>query len=165
MLKQLTAIISILIASFSFAQNRMSPELLWQLGRVNGLGLSKDGKYVIYSVGIPNAAENKTSRKTYLMPIDGGQQVTITNPDSLLADKNISPDGKYILTNKEVKIKKVTGKDYYPELSKSNVYIFDNLMYRHWDTWEDGNFDHVFFMPSGLPANAKDIMPGQPYDC
>lgn len=165
MLKQLTTILSLLISSLSFAQNRMSPEFLWQLGRVSGLGLSKDGKYVVYSVGTPNAAENKTSRKTYLMPIDGGQQIAITNPDSLLANKNTSPDGKYMLTNKEVKIKKVTGKDYYPELSKSNVYIFDNLMYRHWDTWEDGNFDHVFFMPSGLPANAKDIMPGQPYDC
>ena len=165
MLKQLTTILLVLIASLSFAQDRMSPELLWKLGRVNGLGLSKDGKYVVYSVGTPNASENKTSRKTYIMPIDGGQQITITNPDSLLADKNISPDGKYILTNKEVKIEKVTGKDYYPELSKSNVYIFDNLMYRHWDTWEDGNFDHVFFMPLGLPANAKDIMPGQPYDC
>ena len=26
----------------------MTPELLWKLGRVSGLGVSKDGKYVLY---------------------------------------------------------------------------------------------------------------------
>jgi dipeptidyl aminopeptidase/acylaminoacyl peptidase len=165
MLKQFLTALSLLITCFSFSQNRMTPELLWQLGRVNALGISKDGKYVVYSVGTPNVAENKTSRKSYIIPVDGGQPVTISNPDSLLADKNISPDGKYILTNKDVKIKKVTGSDYYPELPKSNVYIFDNLMYRHWDTWEDGKFGHVFVTPAGKPEQEKDIMPGVPYDC
>jgi len=165
MRKQIIFSLSLLIATLSFAQNRLTPEMLWQLGRVSALGISKDGKYVVYAVGIPNVAENKTKRTSYIIPVAGGQPVVISNPDSLLNDKNISPDGKYSLTNKDVKIKSVTGSDYYPELSKSNVYIFDNLMYRHWDTWEDGKFDHVFFSPTADPSAAKDIMPGQPYDC
>lgn len=165
MLKQTATALLLLLASFSFAQNRMTPELLWKLGRVSGPGISKDGKYIVYSVATPNAAENKSSRKSYIIPIDGGQLTEISKPDSLLADKNISPDGKYMISNKEVKVKKVTGSDYYPELNKSNVYIFDNLMYRHWDTWEDGKFDHVFVTPVGKPAEGKDIMPDQPYDC
>jgi len=165
MLKQFTAIISLLIASVSYGQTHLTPESLWQLGRVSGLGVSKDGKYILYSVGIPNAAENKTSRKSYMIPVNGGQPIPVSKPDSLLADKNSSPDGKYILSNKEVKIKKITGSDYYPELPKSNVYIYDNLMYRHWDTWEDGKFDHVFVTPAGNPALEKDIMPGQPFNC
>ena len=165
MRNQLTAISALFIASFSFGQNRLTPEMLWQLGRVNGLGISKDGNYIVYSVGIPNAAENKTSRKSYIIPIDGGQPITISKPDSLLANKNVSPDGKYMLTNKEVKIKKTTGSDFYPALAKSNVYIFDNLMYRHWDTWEDGKFDHVFVTTLDKPAEEKDIMPDVPYDC
>jgi dipeptidyl aminopeptidase/acylaminoacyl peptidase len=165
MLKQFTAIVSLLIAAASYGQNRLTPESLWQLGRVSGLGVSKDGKYILYSVGIPNVAENKTSRKSYMIPIDGGQPVMISKPDSLLADKNISPDGKYFLSNREVKIKKITGSDFYPELPRSNVYIYDNLMYRHWDTWEDGKFDHVFVTPAGNPALEKDIMPGQPFNC
>ena len=165
MRNQFTAISALFIASFSFGQNRLTPEMLWQLGRVNGLGISKDGNYIVYSVGIPNAAENKTSRKSYIIPIDGGQPITISKPDSLLANKNVSPDGKYMLTNKEVKIKKTTGSDFYPALAKSNVYIFDNLMYRHWDTWEDGKFDHVFVTTLDKPAEEKDIMPDVPYDC
>ena len=165
MLKQFAVALLLLIASSTIAQDRLTPELLWKLGRVAGLGLSKDGKYIVYSVSTPNAAENKSSRKSFILPIEGGQPIAISKPDSLLADKNVSPDGKYLVSNKEVKVKKITGSDYYPELPKSNVYIFDNLMYRHWDTWEDGKFDHVFVSPVGKPGEEKDIMPVQPYDC
>jgi dipeptidyl aminopeptidase/acylaminoacyl peptidase len=142
----------------------MTPELLWKLGRVSGLGISKDGNWVIYSVSTPNAAENKSSRKTYRIPIQGGQGLLLSNPDSLLSNKNLSPDGKYLLSNEEVKVKNIYGKDYYPDLDKSNVFVLDDLMYRHWDTWEDGKFDHVFIKQVGSPADAKDIMAGEPYD-
>ena len=60
-----------------------------------------------------------------------------------------------------------SGSDLYPELTKSNVYIFDNLNYRHWDKWNTGSFNHVFFAPliNGKPGLPKDIMPGEPFDC
>ncbi len=150
-----------------FAQNKMTPELLWKLGRVSGLGVSKDGKYVLYSVSTPNAADNKSSRKTYAVPVNGGEPMPVSNADSMLNNDKISSDGKYLVSNAEVKIKKVTGKDYYSDLQKSNVYIFDNLNYRHWDTYEDGKFDHVMLSPmvNGKAGEAKDIMPGEAYDC
>ncbi len=145
----------------------MTPELLWKLGRVSALGISKDGKYILYSVGTPNAAENKTSRKTYAIPVAGGNPMPVGNADSMLANEKISPDGKYLISNAEVKIKKLTGKENYADLQKSNVYIFDALNYRHWDTYEDGNFDHVMLTPlqNGVAGTAVDLMPGEPYDC
>jgi dipeptidyl aminopeptidase/acylaminoacyl peptidase len=160
-------ILFLLCPLFVNAQNVMTPELLWQLGRVSGLGISKDGKYIVYSVSTPKAAENKSSSKIYMMPIEGGAATEITNKDSLLGNKNISADGKYLLSNKEVKIKNVKGSDYYPELTKSNAYIYDNLNNRHWDKWEDGAFDHVFVSPAGSSnmEESKDIMPNEPYDC
>ena len=39
------------------AQKLMTPELLWQLGRVSGIGISKDEKSVVYNVSTPNASE------------------------------------------------------------------------------------------------------------
>ncbi len=165
MRKQLITAVILLVAGACKAQNLLTPELLWQLGRVIGLGISKDGKYIVYSVATPDVNTNKSSHRTYMLPVAGGSPVIIDNPDSLLTDKNISPDGKYKISNQEVKVKKITGRDYYPELSKSNVYIMDNLMYRHWDTWEDGKFDHVFVTPMGNPGAEKDIMPGEPFDC
>ena len=153
-----------LLPIFLFAQNKMTPELLWKLGRVSGLGISKDGKYIVYSVSTPDWEANKSKRKSYMMPVNGGTPVEITNPDSLLNNKNLSPDGKYLLGNKEVKLKKVFGSDYYPELTKSNAQIYDNLNDRHWDQWEDGKFDHVFVTPVGKPEEEKDIMLNEPYD-
>jgi len=166
-MKQILFFSAVLLSLSVVAQNKMTPELLWKLGRVSALGISKDGKYIVYSVSTPNAAENKSSRKTYALPIAGGNPVSVSNPDSMLRNEKISPDGKYLISNAEVKVKKVTGKEYYPDLQRSNVYIFDNLAYRHWDTYEDGNFDHVMLTPlnNGVAGQPKDLMPGEPYDC
>jgi dipeptidyl aminopeptidase/acylaminoacyl peptidase len=150
---------------FSFAQNKMTPELLWKLGRVAGFGISKNGQYIVYAVSTPNVETNKSSRKFFIVPVNGGDAKEINDPDSLLNDKNISSDGKYVISNKEVKINKVAGKDFYPELSKSNAQVYDNLNDRHWDKWEDGSYDHVFVSPAGKSDEGKDIMPGEPYDC
>ena len=98
---------TLLISCTSFAQNNMTPELLWKLGRVSGLGVSSDGRYVLYSVSTPNAAENKSSRKTFAVPITGGNPIPVSNADSMLTNEKISPDGKYLISHAEVKIKKV----------------------------------------------------------
>ncbi|MEI8053917.1 MAG: S9 family peptidase [Bacteroidota bacterium] len=147
------------------AQNTMTPELLWKLNRISGLGVSIDKKFVVYNVSTPNVEINKSSSKKFFISIADGKIKSISNPDSLLKDETISPDGKYQLSDASVKIKDIKGEDYYPELSKSNVYIFDNLNNRHWDTWEDGNFDHIFLTEINNPKNKKDLMPGEAYDC
>jgi hypothetical protein len=109
------------------AQNIMSPELLWKLGRISPLGISKDEKNIIYKVSTPSVEENKSNSKYYLMPINGGNASEITDYKLLLADKNVSPDGKYTVYNEEVKIDKVHGKDFYPNLDKSNAQIYNGL--------------------------------------
>lgn len=153
-----------LCAFSASAQNVMTPELLWKLGRVTGMGISTDGKYVVYAVSTPNAAENRSSRKIYAMPVNGGEPMLIAKPDSLLGNDKISSDGKYMISSEEVKIKNITGKDYYPDLAKSNVMIYDNLMYRHWDTYEDGSYGHVMLTPVA-GGTAIDLMKNEPYDC
>jgi dipeptidyl aminopeptidase/acylaminoacyl peptidase len=163
-MKRLLFAIVLLFPIFIIAQNKMTPELLWKLGRVTGLGVSKDGKYIVYSVSTPDWEANKSNRKSYFIPVNGGTPVEVSNPDSMLNNKNLSTDGKYLLSNKEVKIKKVLGSDFYPELTKSNVYIYDNLNDRHWDKWEEGKYDHVIVTPVGKPEEEKDIMLNEPYD-
>lgn len=164
-----TLLISFLVTTTVslFAQTPMTPERLWQLGRVTPLGISKDGKSAVYSVSIPDVAQNKSNRKTYSIPLTGGQAVEIVDTNGLLHDKSISPDGKFMISTKEVKVNKVYGSDFYPELSKSTVQIYDGLNYRHWDTWEDGAFSHVFVhaISNGTAGEGKDIMPGEPFDC
>jgi dipeptidyl aminopeptidase/acylaminoacyl peptidase len=167
--KKIKCLIIVLLPFIVLAQTNqdkqlLTPELLWKLGRVSGLGISKDGQYVLYSVNTPNVEANRSSSATYRIPVNGGEPEVITNTDSLLANKNISPDGRYIIYNKEVQVKKIKGNDLYPDLPQSNAYVFDNLNNRHWDTWEDGKFDHVFLAPVGRTSEEKDLMPGEPFD-
>jgi dipeptidyl aminopeptidase/acylaminoacyl peptidase len=167
MKKSIAFVALLAFALNSFSQNQMTPELLWSLGRVTGLGISKDKQWVLYSVSTPDINENKSKRKIFAVPVNGGAAVVIDKPDSLLANDRMSPDGKYIISAADVKLKKIDGKEFYPELSKSNVQIYDQLNYRHWDTWEDGAFSHVFVAPvkDGKAGEAKDIMQGELFDC
>ena len=145
------------------AQNVMTPELLWKLGRVSGLGISTDGQSVVYKVSVPDLEANKFSSKFYKVSVNGGEAVEITDYKALLKDKNVSPNGKYELYDDAVKVNKVLGSEIYPEYNKTSAQVYTTLDYRHWDTWSDGSFNHVFFKEKTDGAQGKDIMKDEPY--
>lgn len=145
------------------AQEVMTPEKLWELGRVSALGISKDGKSVVYQVTTPSITENDFSSKYYTVSLQGGEPRQVDNHTELLNNKNVSPDGKYIAYHEEVKVKKVLGEDYYPEMEDSEVYIYDALDYRHWDTYSEGKFNHVFYRENKEGAEGIDIMKNEPH--
>jgi dipeptidyl aminopeptidase/acylaminoacyl peptidase len=47
------------------------------------------------------------------------------------------------------------------------VRIYEDLHYRHFDTWEDGSYSHLFLhnRENGVTSIGVDLMPGEPYDC
>nr|WP_315163280.1 S9 family peptidase [uncultured Flavobacterium sp.] len=163
-MKKILLIPLLMISLNAMAQNVMTPELLWKLGRVSPLGISKDGKNIVYKVATPSVQENKSDTKFYILPVNGGNPTEVKETKDLLKDKNISPDGKYIVYNEEVKIEKVHGKDFYPELEKSDVQIYYGLNYRHWDTWNEGKYNHVFYKENKEGAVGIDIMKGENFD-
>lgn len=75
----------------------------------------------------------------------------------------VSPDGKSIAYSKEVLVKKMMGTDIHPDLPKTTMQVYTDLNYRHWDTWEDGKFSHVF-VTNMKDGNTKDLLEGLPYD-
>ena len=166
-MKKILLLIIITMSITTSAQQILSPEALWKLGRVSAIGISKDGKSIVYKVATPSLEENKSNSKFYTIPVTGGNAVEIQENDTkdLVVDKNISPDGKYILSSQEVKTENVLGKDFYPELDKSEAQIYDGLDYRHWDTWNNGTHNHVFYaINKGSKATPIDIMKGEPFD-
>ncbi|RYZ52925.1 MAG: S9 family peptidase, partial [Chitinophagaceae bacterium] len=89
------------------AQEKLTPEMLWQLGRVSALGLTKDKKAVVYTVSTPDVAANKSNKQTFLVDLTDKRVTKLETTDGLLEDNRISPDGKYKLTAKEVKLQPV----------------------------------------------------------
>ena len=82
-------------ASAVSAQQILTPELLWKLGRVSALGISKDGKNVIYKVSVPSVEENKSDSKFYSISVNGGFATEIPETKELFRFE----DGKFVLYN------------------------------------------------------------------
>ena len=157
------------ILSFAFlamsAQEVMTPEKLLQLNKASGIGFTKDGSSLIYSITGYSLETNSRSKTTYQMPIAGGDSQVITDYSSFISDNSVSPDGKYKISTAEVKLKNVTGLDFYPDATDSNVQIYDELNYRHWDTWEDGAYSHIMYQPiTDIASEPIDIMAAEPFD-
>ena len=153
-------------ASLFAQKSNMTPKKLIELSRVGGMGVEKSSKKVIFSASQFNFETQKRVRNIYEVSINGGAVKKISKEEVGIADKHISPDGKYKIIIKGEKLKKISGKDFYPELKNTNMMIFDELNYRHWDKWEDGVYNHVTY----LPMNQKDVEPidimkGERFDC
>ena len=97
--------------------------------------------------------------------LKGGAAVQLKEVEGGLSDVKISPDKRNIIFSKQVLINKNHSVDKYADLSKSNVYIYDNLDYRHWDSYNDGRFNHPFVASydNGKIGEAVDLLEGQPY--
>ena len=188
----------------------MTPELLWELGRVGLEDVSDDGKYFIYGVTYYDLDENKGSRDLYLMSTKGGEATQLTSMEgseyaaqflsggssvgfvnggqyyimdikSKEANKLTNVDGGLhnvkafeqedgsiaLLCSKSIKLDETTS-ELYPDLTKANAMIIDDLMYRHWDNWSDASYEHVgiTYIPSDrTPATSwKDLMPSERND-
>jgi dipeptidyl aminopeptidase/acylaminoacyl peptidase len=190
----------VLLATSAFAQDRMTPELLWSLKRVSAEGVSKDGSLLYYSSKqVDWKTEksttsryvldlNKPNRKEWTMPegktiIKREDKVWYATDENTLYSSNdngrtwksfykgidgadniqVSPDGKYVAYSKEVLVMPMMGTDIYKDLPKTTAHVYTDLNYRHWDTWEDGKFSHIFIVPV-KGGDAKDIMANEPYD-
>lgn len=76
----------------------------------------------------------------------------------------VSPNGKFVAFSKEVLIKPVLGSDIYSDLPNTTAKVYTDLMYRHWDTWEDGKYSHIF-VADIKTGKVKDVMEDEPFDC
>lgn len=77
----------------------------------------------------------------------------------------ISPDGQKIAFSKVVHLENIYGKDKYKDLPKTTAQVYTDLNHRHWDTWYEGKFNHIFITSSNQSVkDAKDLLEGKPYD-
>lgn len=143
----------------------MTPELMWQVKRVSAMGLSKDGNELIYRVSTPNIDSNSFTTKIFKVSVQGDNTEEISSAKDLIRDVTMSPNGQYKFMSKPIKIQPVNGMDFYPELKQTTAQIYTSLDYRHWDTWNDGTYNHILYGKAGdAVTDYKDIMGQEPFD-
>lgn len=72
----------------------------------------------------------------------------------------ISPDGKRIWWVQTVHVAARKSSDVYKDMPKSQARIYDDLMARHWDYWDEGDYRHIFVGKLGKEGatDGKDII-------
>ncbi len=72
----------------------------------------------------------------------------------------VSPDGKHIWWVQTVHVAARKSSDVHADLPKSQARIYDDLMARHWDYWDEGDYRHIFVGELGkMPVTGgKDII-------
>jgi dipeptidyl aminopeptidase/acylaminoacyl peptidase len=90
----ITFLITVLfLAKATIAQEIMTPETLWKLGRVNLEDVSPDGSMVLYSVTNYNLAINKGNADLYLVTSAGRDAKQLTTYEGSDSDGHFRPDG------------------------------------------------------------------------
>jgi dipeptidyl aminopeptidase/acylaminoacyl peptidase len=102
------------------------------------------------------------SSQLWEMDIDGGNRKQISFIEEGITGFKYSPCGSKVVFSKRVKLDQ-TVNDLYPDLPKANARLENDLMYRHWDSWHDYKYNHLFvanYNENGI-HHATDIMEGE----
>lgn len=155
------------VSNYSFEENKSEKNLFTipvKGGAVKELTTEPGGESVI-EITADNHVIYLYKGQLWKKSINGGAAVQLTDVKDGLSDVKISPDKKHIIFSKQVLINKNHSVDKYADLSKSNIYIYDDLDYRHWDTFNDGRFNHPFVATydNGKIGEAIDLLEGQPF--
>lgn len=98
------------------------------------------------------------------MNADGSNKSKVSDVKGIEGFK-ISSDAQSILTLQSVQIRKTINEEY-PDLPKANARIEDDLMYRHWASWDDYKVQHLFhYVVSGgkISGEGTDLLKGEKY--
>ena len=97
--------------------------------------------------------------QVWRMAADGTELKQITNIEGGVEDFGVNNDCTALHYVKAVKVKAVNSADVYEDMDKSKARIYDDLMVRHWDYWDDGSYRHIFTgeIEDGKLVNIKDI--------
>jgi dipeptidyl aminopeptidase/acylaminoacyl peptidase len=134
---------------------------LKQLGEMDGFHprWRPDGKKIGF------LSSKSGSVQMWEMDVNGKDPFKITDIEKGINSFEYSPDGSRIYYLKDVKMDP-TPQEIYPDLPKTNVRIIDDLMYRHWNHWEDYAYSHIFVADykDGNVGEGKDVLEGEPFD-
>ena len=116
---------------------------------------SSDGRYIYYMDG----------GQVWKIRTNGHDKQQVTDIEGL-ESFGIAPTDDVMFYTKKVHVVDIKGGDIYADADKSKARIYDDLMVRHWDYWDEGDYSHIFVAKlTGEPVKeGEDIMAGEPWD-
>ena len=115
---------------------------------------SADGKLIYFT------SNRSGSTQLWQMNAKGGELKQITDIEGGIEGYGVAATGDKLFYVKKVHAADTKSSDIYKDMDKSKARIYDDLMSRHWDYWDEGDYSHIFIAdltPNGL-ANDKDIL-------
>ncbi|WP_321345830.1 S9 family peptidase [uncultured Draconibacterium sp.] len=96
---------------------------------------------------------------------DGSDKTQVSEIDGGIFGFQYAPDMSKIYYLQTVKLDNDIH-DLFPDLPKANARLETDIMYRHWDTWHDYTYNHIFIADysDGKVGEGKDIMTGERFD-
>ena len=96
---------------------------------------------------------------------DGSAPTQITDIADGISGFKYSPDQSKIFYLKSVKLDQSVN-DLFPDLPKANARLENDIMYRHWDSWHDYTYNHIFVADysNDKIIDGKDILEGEKFD-
>ncbi|MBQ2796616.1 MAG: S9 family peptidase [Tidjanibacter sp.] len=103
--------------------------------------------------------------QVWSIALDGSDKVQITDVEGL-ESYGVAPAGNALYYTKRVHVVDINSAAVYGDAAESKARIYDDLMVRHWDYWDEGDYSHIFvaLLGEGIIKEGKDIMEGEPWD-
>jgi dipeptidyl aminopeptidase/acylaminoacyl peptidase len=105
------------------------------------------------------------SSQIWEMKADGSAKTQISKTDKDINAFEYAPSGGKLWYLADVKLDSTT-QDIYPDLPEASGRIITDLMYRHWDSWSDYSYSHIFVadLKNGSFDNGTDILGKEAFD-
>ena len=115
---------------------------------------SADGKHIYF------LSDRSGSMQLWQMNADGTHPQQVSDFGFDIEGYGIAPTGERAWYVRTVHVADRRSADIHKDMDKSKARIYDDLMVRHWDYWEEGDHRHIFVadLTNGSLAEGVDII-------
>ncbi len=119
---------------------------------------SPDGARLAF-VAPSSGGDHEGTPQIWVGSREGTDVACVTDHPGGVSNVSWSPDGAMFSFTAAVRLEPTLAEQH-PDLPLAEARIYDDLMVRHWDSWKDGTYSHLFVVPADGSAPARDLMAG-----
>ena len=105
-------------------------------------------------------SDRSGSSQIWEMAADGQNPRQLSKLDKDIEGFGVNPAGDKVFYVQGVQVADRKSSDIHPDMDESKARVYDDLMCRHWDRWDEGEYRHIFIaeLTSGGIGKGVDII-------